>query len=50
MLSQLRAEREKIEELAQSAPRAGWLAGGCAVLTAAGFAGWLIYAITVMGR
>ena len=30
---QLRAEREKMEELAQSARRAGWLASGCAVLT-----------------
>ena len=50
VLGQLRAEREKMEELAQSARRAGWLASRCAVLTAAGLAGWLINARTLIAR
>jgi hypothetical protein len=50
VLRELREEREKVAELSRAARRAGWIAGGCATLTAAGLAGWLIRALGLIAR
>jgi hypothetical protein len=45
LLRELQAERTKVEELSRRAVRAGWFAGGCAALAAAGLAPWLLSAL-----
>jgi len=50
VLRELQEEREKVAELSRAARRAGWLAGGCAAMTAAGLTGWLINALGTVFR
>ena len=48
VVRELRQEREKVAELAQSARRAAWLSGGCAAVTAAALAGWMINVLSTV--
>ena len=48
LLRQLQAERLEVERSSRRARQAGWLAAGCAALTAAGLAPWLLQALRTM--
>src|SRR6187551_673805 len=50
ILGKLREEREQVETLRASATRAAWVSAGCMAVTAAGLAGWLFNALSVVAR